>query len=134
MAPFVHLGVERDWGWAPDYADAIWRIASHEAPGDFIVATGKTASLQNFVEAVFSTLGLDWSRHVEIDAKLLRPSEIPRVVVSPARIAEVLDWRASITMPDLARVLLLAEANGDLGPVSWEKGKIPGDGRAITPP
>jgi GDPmannose 4,6-dehydratase len=128
------LSVERDWGWAPDYADAVWHIASHETPDDFIVATGKTTSLQFFVETVFGTLNLDWPRYVDIDPRLFRPSEIPRVAVSPTRIAERLGWRASITMPDLVRVLLSAEAHGDLGPVPWQEGKFSDSAMAAAQP
>jgi GDPmannose 4,6-dehydratase len=118
------LSVERDWGWAPDYADAIWRITRHDTPGDFIVATGIVSSLRSFVENIFAALGLDYHQHVDNDPKLFRPSEIPRVAANSALIESTLGWRARITMPDLAVTLLRAEDNGDLGPLPWQAGTI----------
>jgi GDPmannose 4,6-dehydratase len=119
------LSVERDWGWAPDYADAMWRIANHDAPADFIVATGVVSSLQSFVEAVFRGLGMDYQNHVDLDSRLYRPSEIPRVAVNPGLIHQTLGWKAGITMPGLAQVLLDAEIGGALGPVPWRNGNLP---------
>lgn len=113
------LTVERDWGWAPDYAEAIWRIVQHHVPSDFIIATGKTTSLQDIVAGVFTEFGLDWSAHVDVDRNLFRPSEIPRVTVTPAHIADVIGWKASVTMPRLAKTLVEAERNRVLGPVPW---------------
>jgi GDPmannose 4,6-dehydratase len=119
------LSVERDWGWAPDYADAMWRIANHDTAADFIVATGVVSSLQGFVESVFCALGLKYQDHVDIDRKLFRPSEIPRVAANPALIERTLGWKASITMPGLTQTLLDAEIGGALGPVRWLEGKLP---------
>jgi GDPmannose 4,6-dehydratase len=128
------LTVERDWGWAPDYAEAMWRIMSHETPSDFIVATGKVSSLEMFVDTIFRQFGLDWRAHVDLDKKLFRPSEIRRVALDPSRIAATLGWSAHIAMPDLARMLVAAECNTDLGPLPWQDGKVadlvPPDNRA----
>lgn len=118
------LSVERDWGWAPDYAQAMWMIARHDTPGDFLVATGKVSSLETFVESVFASLKMDYREHVEIDRALMRPSEIPRVAVDPSYIAATLGWRAHIAMPELAQTLLNCEANGTLGPVPWQDGVV----------
>jgi GDPmannose 4,6-dehydratase len=113
------LSVERDWGWAPDYADAMWRIAAHDTPGDFIVATGVVSSLRAFVEAVFRGLDLNYQDHVDLDPGLYRPSEIPRVAVNPSLIHQTLGWKAGITMPGLAQALLDAEQGHALGRVPW---------------
>jgi GDPmannose 4,6-dehydratase len=118
------LSVERDWGWAPDYAEAMWRIIRHDAASDFIVATGKVSSLKSFVDAVFRQFGLDWQNHVDVDAKLLRPSEIQRVELDPSRIAATLGWRARIAMPELVKTLVAAERDGELGPLPWQSGKV----------
>lgn len=118
------LSVERDWGCAPDYAEAIWRIASHDTPSDFLVATGIASSLQFFVETVFSALNLDYRSHVDIDPGLFRPLEIPRVAVSPARISATLGWRATLSMPALAKALVEAEKQGTLGNVPWHDGAL----------
>ncbi|HWY61223.1 MAG TPA: GDP-mannose 4,6-dehydratase [Rhizomicrobium sp.] len=118
------LSVERDWGWAPDYAEAMWRIMHHDVAADFVVATGKVSSLQSFVDAAFRQFRLDWRDHVEVDTRLFRPSEIQRVQLDPSRIAATLGWRARIAMPDLVETLVAAERNGDLGPLPWQDGKI----------
>lgn len=114
------LTVERDWGWAPDYAEAMWRALRHDQPLDLIIATGKTSSLNDIVAGVFAEFGLDWMAHVDIDSTLFRPSEIPRVTVDPARIAAALNWRPTIIMPRLAATLVAAERTGILGPVPWQ--------------
>ena len=118
------LSVERDWGWAPDYAEAMWRIMRHDVASDFVVATGKTSSLQSFVDTAFRQFGLDWRDHVEVDAKLFRPSEIQRVQLDPSRIAATLGWRARIAMPELVKTLVTAERDGDLGPLPWQDGRV----------
>ena len=118
------LTVQRDWGWAPDYAEAMWRIACHDAPSDFVVATGRVSSLEMFVDAVFRQFGLNWEAHTDIDKRLFRPSEIRKVTLDPGRIASTLNWTARIAMPDLAKTLVAAEINGDLGPLPWLDGKI----------
>lgn len=124
------LSVERDWGWAPDYADAMWRILRHDTPSDFIIATGRTSTLQDIVAATFKAFDLDWSQHVTIDPALFRASEIPSVSVAPTRIASDIGWRASIAMPELARTLVSAERQGMLGPVPWQSGPLADTGMA----
>lgn len=114
------LMVERDWGWAPDYAEAMWRILQHGAASDFVIATGRTSALKDIVAGVFAGFGLDWAAHVDVDKTLFRPSEIPRVAADPARITADLGWRASVTMPALAATLVAAEKARNLGPVPWQ--------------
>lgn len=119
------LSVKRDWGWAPDYAEAMWRTVLHDTPSDFVIATGTTSSLRDIVAGVFAGFGLDWVAHVDTDPTLLRPSEIPRVAADPARVAAALGWRATIAMPQLAAILVAAEKNGALGPAPWDRGLLP---------
>ena len=100
------LAIVRDWGWAPEYVDAMWRMLQRDAPRDYVVATGVSCSLEDFVREAFSALGLDWTRHVEVDASLARPLD-PRVSRgNPARAAAELGWRAQCAMPGLARRLV----------------------------
>jgi GDPmannose 4,6-dehydratase len=119
-----NLDVERDWGWAPDYAEAIWRITQHDVPSDFVVATGQTSSLRKFIELAFSYFGLDWEGHVDIKETLLRPSDIPRVELSAEKIAGTLGWRASIKMPELVAAIINCHLKNELGPVPWQSGPI----------
>jgi GDPmannose 4,6-dehydratase len=119
-----NLDVARDWGWAPDYAEAIWRITQNDVPSDFVVATGQTSSLWKFVELAFSYFEMDWKKHVDIKEALLRPSDIPRVELSAEKIANTLDWRASIKMPELVAAIINCHLKNELGPVPWQSGPI----------
>jgi len=119
-----NIDVERDWGWAPDFADAIWRVLQRETPSDFVIATGKTTAAREFVDVVFSELGLSWRDHIDIDPRLFRPSEIPRVVLNPHKSLRDLSWSASLKMPELALAMLRSEQAHVLGPVPWIDGQI----------
>ena len=89
-----NLDIRRDWGWAPDYVNAMWRMLRQDKPEDFIVATGRTESLAYFAERAFRHFGLNWMRHVLIDEHLLRPSDIQVGRANPEKAARILDWRA----------------------------------------
>ena len=101
-----NLDIYRDWGWAPDYVDAMWRILQHEKPEDFVIATGEMHSLKEFVEKVFSTLGLHAWDHVDSDAELLRPSDILESVGNPKKACELLNWRSVNTFSEVINRLL----------------------------
>jgi GDPmannose 4,6-dehydratase len=108
----LHLGelnVARDWGWAPDYVDAMARMIDFDEPQDFVIATGKASTLEEFVSRSFSYFGLDWRTYVEIDPDLKRPADIRVSVGDPSKAERVLGWRASTTMPSLVDRLLDAE-------------------------
>jgi GDPmannose 4,6-dehydratase len=92
------LTIRRDWGWAPEYVDAMWRILQAEKAEDFVIATGESHSLQEFVGAVFSRFGLDWSEHVVYDASLIRPNEIASSAADATHAALTLGWQASCNM------------------------------------
>ncbi|MBK4722833.1 GDP-mannose 4,6-dehydratase [Azospirillum sp. YIM DDC1] len=104
-----NISIHRDWGWAPEYVDAMWRVLQHETPEDFVIATGHSASLKEFVAEVFRAVGLDWSKHVDVDSGLFRPSEIDRSVGNPDKARTLLNWKASMTMPDIATALVSSE-------------------------
>lgn len=104
-----NLDVHRDWGWAPDYVDAMWRMLQLETPEDFVVATGEMNSLKTFVQEVFAGLGLDWSKHVETNDSLLRPSDIERSVGRPQKVREKLKWQAVLKFPEIIAKLIEAE-------------------------
>lgn len=90
-----NLNIDRDWGWAPEYVEVMWRMLQQEVPQDFVIATGRTVSLEYFVERTFANFGLDWRRHVHSDGALLRPSDIRYGAGNPALAAEVLKWSAA---------------------------------------
>ncbi|MCF7728838.1 MAG: GDP-mannose 4,6-dehydratase [Chthoniobacterales bacterium] len=93
-----NVSIHRDWGWAPEYVEAMWRILQQEVPDDFIIATGKMHSLEEFVRKTFSQLGLSYQDHVIIDKNLLRPSDIEKSVGDATKAAKLLDWKADITL------------------------------------
>lgn len=101
------LDIVRDWGWAPDYVEAMWLMLQQEQADDYIVATGRSSSLEVFVAAAFEAAGLDWRQHVETDPALGRPTDLAWSGAVPARAAARLGWQASTAMPDVARRMVL---------------------------
>lgn len=104
-----NVAIERDWGWAPEYVEAMWRMLQLDTPIDLVIATGEANSLASFVEAAFRELGLNWKDHVRLDPAFLRPTDIARGVGNPARAAEALGWRAKYRMKDVVRMMIEGE-------------------------
>jgi GDPmannose 4,6-dehydratase len=102
------MDIYRDWGWAPDYVDAMWRILQQDNPDDFVVATGEERSLEDFVSCVFAQLELDWKEHVESDASLFRPSDIERSCGNAAKAEARLGWKARHCFDEVIRLLVNA--------------------------
>jgi len=103
------LSVARDWGWAPEYVDAMWRMLNQDRPEDFVIATGDLHTLEEFVSRVFEYFNLDWRLYVRTDHHLLRPSDITHSVGNPAKAERLLGWRAETRMPGVVMKLLDAE-------------------------
>lgn len=103
------LSIRRDWGWAPDYVDAMHRMLQQPGPEDFVIATGESHSLEEFVAAAFAALDLNWEQHVTTDPGLLRRAEIAHNVGNAARAAERMGWRAGAAMPEVVRRMVAAE-------------------------
>ncbi|WP_448599990.1 GDP-mannose 4,6-dehydratase [Thermoleptolyngbya sp.] len=122
-----NISIQRDWGWAPDYVEAMYLMLQQDQPEDFVIATGHTASLEDFVAAVFAHVGLDWREYVQADASLLRPSDIAISRNSPQKAKEKLGWQAQYLMPDVARKMVDALLNPALlaasGPIG--NGNVP---------
>lgn len=104
-----NLLIQRDWGWAPEYVDAMWRMLQHDQPDDFIVATGYTNTLENFTAMAFGYFNLDWKEYVVIDKSLLRPTDLKVGRANPTKVAKVLDWRATYQMNDVVRMMIESE-------------------------
>ena len=97
----LHLGnmeIARDWGWAPEFVEAMWRMMQQKLADDYIIATGRTESLSYFVARVFKQFGLDWRQYTEIDSGLMRPSDIKVSRGNPAKAAEQLGWKPSMNI------------------------------------
>ncbi len=95
------LDVVRDWGWAPEYVEAMWLMMQQQTPDDFVVATGRSHPLEEFVREAFALHGLDWRRHVEQDRSLFRPADLPVSRADPRKAAERLGWRARSGMAEV---------------------------------
>jgi GDPmannose 4,6-dehydratase len=108
-----NLKIYRDWGWAPEYVDAMWRIIQHEEPEDFVIATGKAHSLEEFLSEAFSQLGLDANNHSESDPLLMRPSEISRSCGDPSKAKNKLGWSPNTNFNQMIGKLLDAEGKAD---------------------
>jgi GDPmannose 4,6-dehydratase len=104
-----NLDIERDWGWAPEYVEAMWRMLQQPEPSDFVIATGKSSKLSDFIGEAFSCVGLDWKAHVEIDPSLFRPTDLMAGRADPGRAASVLGWKAEKFMPEVVRLMVGVE-------------------------
>ncbi len=129
-----NVAIERDWGWAPEYVDAMWRILQHDQPDDYIIATGETRPLSHLVASVFACLGLDWRDHVDIDETLFRPTELDRVELNPTRAREQLGWSAQSRMQNMVNHLVKGAMTETLGPVPWASGILPDLAAAAADP
>ena len=104
-----NLDARRDWGFAPEYVEAMWRILQHDEPDDFVVATGEMHTVREFVELAFSLVGLDWQAYVEIDPRYFRPTEVDELCGDASKAAEVLGWRPRTPFRELVRTMLVAD-------------------------
>lgn len=99
------LDVKRDWGWAPEYVDAMWRMLQLESPEDLVIATGQTHSLEEFVAAAFALHGLEWQNYVDVSEKFFRPADILVSMANPNRAMSEIGWRAVNRMTDVVRLM-----------------------------
>jgi GDPmannose 4,6-dehydratase len=104
-----NLEAKRDWGWAPDYVRAMWLMLQQPKPKDYVVGTGETHSVKEFVELAFAEVGLDWKEYVKIDKRFVRPAEVHQLVSNPRRAREELGWKPSVSFPELVRRMVRAD-------------------------
>jgi GDPmannose 4,6-dehydratase len=103
-----NLDIQRDWGWAPEYVEAMWRMLQHGEPRDFVIATGETRALRDFVAESFAAVGLDWKNHVETDPTLMRPTDIRISRADPSLALAQLGWQAETRMAEVVRRMVEA--------------------------
>lgn len=103
------LDISRDWGWAPEYVDAMWRMLQQKSAGDFIIATGEANSLENFVSCAFDSLGLNWRDHVVSNSALFRPTDLYWSQGCSNKAERVLGWQASSRMADVIGMMIAQE-------------------------
>ncbi|MFE4452286.1 GDP-mannose 4,6-dehydratase [Streptomyces sp. NPDC056796] len=108
----LHLGnldAVRDWGYAPEYVEAMWRMLQCETPDDYVVATGEGVSVRRFLEYAFEHAGLDWAEHVRYDPKYERPSEVDALIGDASKAEELLGWKPRVKSRELARIMVDAD-------------------------
>jgi len=111
----LYLGnaqIRRDWGWAPEYVDAMWLMLQQSVPQDFVIATGETHSLEEFIDMVFGCLDLNWNNHVVIDPALFRPADLLSGRANPSKAKELLGWSAAIGLREVIQGMVDAEMAG----------------------
>ncbi|MFZ4665215.1 MAG: GDP-mannose 4,6-dehydratase [Prochlorotrichaceae cyanobacterium] len=104
-----NLDSKRDWGYAKDYVRAMWLMLQHEVPDDYVVATGETHSVQEFLEVAFGYVNLKWQDYVEFDPRYLRPAEVDLLIGDPAKAKEKLGWEPEVTFEDLTKLMVEAD-------------------------
>lgn len=108
----LHLGnldAVRDWGYAPEYVEAMWRMLQCDTPDDYVVATGEGVSVRQFLEYAFEHAGLDWTEHVRYDPKYERPSEVDALIGDASKAEELLGWKPEVKSRELARIMVDAD-------------------------
>lgn len=114
----LHLGnleARRDWGYAPDYVRAMWLMLQQDAPDDYVIATGETHSVQEFVEEAFGYVDMDWQEFVVQDPKFYRPAEVDLLVGDPAKAGQQLGWEPTVSFRELVRLMVQADLD------AWER-------------
>src|SRR5512143_3758525 len=104
-----NLDAKRDWGYAKDYVEAMWRMLQQETPGDYVIATGETHSVREFCEQAFACVGLDWKDFVKVDQKYFRPAEVDVLLGDASKARKVLGWQPQVTFRDLAKLMVEAD-------------------------
>jgi GDPmannose 4,6-dehydratase len=112
LAKKIYLGnlqAKRDWGFAGDYVEAMWLMLQQPQADDFVVATGETHSVQEFLEEVFGLLGMDWQKYIEVDQRYFRPAEVDLLLGDPSKARRLLNWKPAVTFKGLAKLMTDAD-------------------------
>jgi len=104
-----NLDAKRDWGYAPEYVEAMWMMLQQDKPNDYVIATGETHSVQEFCEEAFSLVGLDWQKYVELDKRYLRPAEVEILLGDPSKAKKQLGWEPKVKFKELVRIMVEAD-------------------------
>ncbi len=104
-----NLDSKRDWGYAPEYVEGMWRMLQADKPDDYVLATGETHTVREFVEEAFAHVGLDWEKYVEIDARYFRPTEVDLLIGDPSKAEKELGWKPKTTFKELCHIMVDAD-------------------------
>ena len=116
-----NLDAKRDWGYAKEYVEAMWLMLQQEKPDDYVIATGETHSVQEFLEEAFSHVGLDWQKFVEIDPKYLRPAEVDLLIGDASKAKAALGWQPTVTFQALVRLMVDADMAALQHELDWQE-------------
>jgi GDPmannose 4,6-dehydratase len=100
------LDARRDWGYAPEYVDAMWRMLQQDSPGDYVLATGKAHSVEDFLKAAFEAVKLDWHEHYEPDPRFMRPAEVTNLVGDATKANDIFGWKTKVDLPELVKLMV----------------------------
>ena len=106
-----NLDAVRDWGYAPEYVEGMWRMLQADEPDDFVVATGTEYAVKDFLGFAFGHLGLEWEKYVELDPRFLRPAEVDSLVGDHSRVTGVTGWKPRVLPPELAKIMVEADSH-----------------------
>jgi len=101
-----NLDAKRDWGYAKDYVEGMWMMLQHDTPDDFVLATGETQTIRQFLDFTFESLDLDWNKYVEIDPRYFRPTEVNLLLGDPSKAKKELGWEAKTSCKQLAELMV----------------------------
>ncbi|MCR4337907.1 MAG: GDP-mannose 4,6-dehydratase, partial [Candidatus Omnitrophica bacterium] len=104
-----NLDAKRDWGFAGDYVEAMWLMLQQEEPGDYVIATGQTHSVKEFLREAFGYAGLDWKKYVEIDKRYLRPTEVDLLLGDNSKAKKKLNWKPKVNFQQLVKMMVDAD-------------------------
>jgi len=104
-----NLDAKRDWGFAGDYVRAMWLMLQQDTPDDYVIATGKTYTVESLVQYAFEAVGLDWKKHVVIDPAFVRPAEVDLLIGDPAKAKRQLGWEPEVTFSNLVKMMVDAD-------------------------
>jgi len=119
-----NLEARRDWGYAPEYVEAMWLMLQQDRPDDYVVGTGQSHSVRQFVEQAFGYVGLDWQRYVAVDQRYLRPTEVEFLLADPKKASRQLGWQPKVGFQELVKIMV----DADMEAVGL---KAPGEGKRI---
>lgn len=132
-----NLDAKRDWGYAPEFVECMWRILQQETPGDFVIATGETHSVREFVERAFSTVNLDWEKYTKIDDKFKRPLDVNYLQGDYSKSKKQLGWYPTTKFEKLVEIMVNEDLNrwqrwqkGDRFP--WDAGNYPNENKILS--
>jgi GDPmannose 4,6-dehydratase len=112
LQPALHMGnldAVRDWGYAPEYVEGMWRMLQHDTPQDYVLATGTSYTVRDFVQMAFDHVGLDWEKYVKHDARYERPSEVDALIGDASKAERELGWVPKVLPPDLVKIMVDAD-------------------------